>query len=165
MTLFTLSAAVSMLFITSSTPLMMALLIILQTTLVAVSMYISLVTSWLSFILFMVLVSAMMVIFVYVSSLASNDFMVTPSYMFTATLYSTPLLGLAAYFTLSPRVPPSTSQLTLTDADLAPTTLWKLYTSYTSTLTLFLILYLLVALIVVAKISLSTKGALRALGS
>nr|YP_009339289.1 NADH dehydrogenase subunit 6 [Eulimnogammarus cyaneus]APL97179.1 NADH dehydrogenase subunit 6 [Eulimnogammarus cyaneus] len=163
MTLFTLSTSLSVLFMFSKTPLMLALLIVSQTILVTLSIYIFLLTSWLSFILFMILISAMMVIFVYVSSLASNDFIVLSYSVFASSLYFLPILMMAAYLLLSEQKNDTKSQMTLSDMDLGPMVSYKLYAPNISSLTMFLIIYLLVALIVVAKISMSPKGALRAL--
>nr|YP_009118049.1 NADH dehydrogenase subunit 6 [Brachyuropus grewingkii]AJF22810.1 NADH dehydrogenase subunit 6 [Brachyuropus grewingkii] len=163
MALFTLSTTVSVLFMFSKTPLMMALLIVSQTLTVAVSLYVFLLSSWLSFILFMILVSAMMVIFVYVSSLASNDFLTLPYSLFVSILYFAPTLVLGAYLTLAYSKNLTKTQSTMSDTDLGPTIAYKLYAPYISSFTLFLITYLLVTLVIVAKITLSSKGALRAL--
>nr|YP_008964137.1 NADH dehydrogenase subunit 6 [Eulimnogammarus verrucosus]AHB14324.1 NADH dehydrogenase subunit 6 [Eulimnogammarus verrucosus] len=165
MTLFTLSTGVSLLYAFSKTPLMLAMLIVLQTMLVTMLIYTTLTTSWLSFILFMIVVSAMMVIFVYVSSLASNDFITLSHSSLMSTLYFTPLLMLMAFFLLNSQNKPTMSQLTLSDMDLGPVACYKMYTYHTSPMTMFLIIYLLVALITVVKISETSKGTLRALNT
>nr|APL97245.1 NADH dehydrogenase subunit 6 [Garjajewia cabanisii] len=165
MTLFIFSTTISIFFLFSKTPLMMALLIVTQTVVVTLSIYIFLSTSWLSFILFMILVSAMMVIFVYVSSLASNDFLALPNAMGVTYASFLLLLMLSAYLMLTKQDSHANSQSNLSDMDLGPMISYKLYAPNTSPLTMFLIIYLLVALIVVAKISMTSKGALRALKS
>nr|YP_009107169.1 NADH dehydrogenase subunit 6 [Eulimnogammarus vittatus]AIT99453.1 NADH dehydrogenase subunit 6 [Eulimnogammarus vittatus] len=163
MILFTLSTSVSLLYIFSKAPFMLAMLIVSQTILVTLLIYMTLSTSWLSFILFMILVSAMMVIFVYVSSLASNDFIIMSYSSIMSALYFVPLLVLMAYLLLSDQENRTMSQLTMSDMDLGPVACYKMYTAHTSFMTMFLIIYLLVALIIVVKISTTSKGTLRAL--
>nr|DAZ91353.1 TPA_asm: ND6 [Gammarus chevreuxi] len=156
------SAFFSTLFIFSKTPLMMAMIIIAQAVMVSFITFMFLPTSWFSFILFMVFVSAMMIIFVYVSSLASNDFFTSTGPSVALSLVAS--LALTVLFFLSPALPALTpySESTLTDLGLASVTAYKLYAPYILLVTLFLIIYLLVALIVVAKNSSTKKGALRA---
>nr|YP_009339315.1 NADH dehydrogenase subunit 6 [Pallaseopsis kessleri]APL97205.1 NADH dehydrogenase subunit 6 [Pallaseopsis kessleri] len=163
MTLFTLSAILSMLLVLSKPPLMMALLITAQTALVSLSMYLLMPTSWMSFVLLMILVSAMMVIFVYVSSLASNEFVALPKYWAMSTTATLSVWLLLGYLFLYTKKSQACSHSSMWDTDLTPILTHKLYEPYASTLTIFLIIYLLLALIVVAKISVTLKGSLRAM--
>nr|YP_006234452.1 NADH dehydrogenase subunit 6 [Gammarus duebeni]AER12198.1 NADH dehydrogenase subunit 6 [Gammarus duebeni] len=159
-----MSSFLSILFVFSSTPLVMAVLIVTQALLVSFITFTMLLTSWFSFILLMVFVSAMMVIFVYVSSLASNDFFSSNSYtnlsvmalIFTVIYMFTPVPG-PSFFSAT------YSQLAMSDADMAPLAAYKIYAPYVLIITAFLIVYLLTALIVVAKNSSSSAGALRSL--
>nr|DAZ91326.1 TPA_asm: ND6 [Echiuropus macronychus] len=163
MTLFMISTLVSLIFMFSKAPLMLSIMIVSQTIVVALSIYTFLSTSWLSYILFMIFVSAMMVIFVYVSSLASNDFFVLPHSVMWHAGYFLPLLALLTYMLMAKQENHLKTPSNLSDTDLTPLTSYKLYMTNTSSITMFLIVYLLIALIVVAKISMSPKGALRAL--
>nr|YP_009686641.1 NADH dehydrogenase subunit 6 [Gammarus lacustris]QDS78460.1 NADH dehydrogenase subunit 6 [Gammarus lacustris] len=160
---YILSMSFSWLLIFSKTPLTMAALIILQAFMVSFITFMFLLSSWFSFILFMVFISAMMVIFVYVSSLASNDFFTAPSPYLLLILFSVPFVII--FMALVPTSVPnqSHSQIFLSDLHLGSMVTYKLYSSYILATTIFLIIYLLVALIVVAKNSSSSKGALRAL--
>jgi NADH-ubiquinone oxidoreductase chain 6 len=160
---YVLSMSFSWLLIFSKTPLIIAALIILQAFIVSFITFIFLLRSWFSFILFIVFIRAIIVIFVYVSSLASNDFFTTPSPYLLLILLSVPFVII--FITLVPTSVPnqSHSQIFLSDLHLGSIVTYKLYSSYILATTIFLIIYLLIALIVVAKNSSSSKGALRAL--
>nr|DAZ91286.1 TPA_asm: ND6 [Gammarus wautieri] len=163
MTLLTslLSMQLSALFMALNTPLIMAILITTQAVVVSFSTYNTLLTSWLSFILFLVFISAMMIIFVYVSSLASNEFF--NSYTPTTTYYTMMLILSSAllYETLAPNYTKMLSKLLLTDMNLGSMTVYKMYTTHTLNISIILITYLLISLIAVAKISSYLKGPLR----
>nr|DAZ91234.1 TPA_asm: ND6 [Gammarus fossarum] len=156
-----LSMHLSTLFMTLNTPLIMAAVITTQAVLVSFSTYNISLTSWFSFILFLVFISAMMIIFVYVSSLASNEFF--NSYVLTtghhAMIMTLPLMLL--YTTPTTVNTNMFSMLTLTDTNLGPTATYKMFTSYTLNISLILINYLLISLMAVAKISSYLKGPLR----
>lgn len=156
-----LSVQLSVLFIALNTPLIIAAIITTQAILVSFSTYSISLTSWFSFILFLVFIRAIIIIFVYVSSLASNEFF--NSYTPTTTHHALLIIlsFILLYTTLTPMSANMFSILTLTDANLGPTATYKIFTSYTLNISLILITYLLISLIAVAKISSYLKGPLR----
>nr|YP_009515488.1 NADH dehydrogenase subunit 6 [Trinorchestia longiramus]AYB71599.1 NADH dehydrogenase subunit 6 [Trinorchestia longiramus] len=147
----------SLLFIHLTSPLSMGLTVILLTVPIALMMTIIINTSWFSLLLTMIFLTAMMIIFVYISSLAanelsfsSNELLLIPALFMLMMFYShfmenTPLNSFAQ--TLSP------NQFEMT---------YKMYTYDLFVMTSFLMVYLLVALIVVVKNSSMKKTPFRA---
>nr|DAZ91365.1 TPA_asm: ND6 [Pandorites podoceroides] len=157
---FYLYILLNIMFLLATTPLMLATLIILIVCMVAIFTYSLTTTSWLSFIFFMLFISAMMIIFIYVASLASNEFITTSmplpfvfiflfSFLF---LNPSTLLEDLTFFSVS---------TSITDATLTPNLMMKIYTPYISILSMFMIIYLFVALVVVAKNSSISKSPMR----
>nr|YP_009478337.1 NADH dehydrogenase subunit 6 [Gammarus roeselii]AVP50042.1 NADH dehydrogenase subunit 6 [Gammarus roeselii] len=155
-----LSIICSLLFLFSSAPLIMAFTLVTQTILVSVVTFLIMPTSWFSFILFMIFISAMMVIFVYVSSLAHNEFLSPRWTSYSAFLMLTMTILLVA---LSQNMysHQSHNYVSMSDLSLGSMSTYKLYAPYLSTISIFMIIYLLVALIAVAKNSSYNKGPLR----
>nr|YP_010943437.1 NADH dehydrogenase subunit 6 [Gammarus nipponensis]WLS55466.1 NADH dehydrogenase subunit 6 [Gammarus nipponensis] len=156
-----LSCLISILLILSYTALTIVLMVITQTTLISLSIYFTTPCSWFSFIFFLIFVSAMMIIFVYISSLASNDFMpLMSSKTLWVTMMVTPIY-LLSFILPSSHLKSSNSTTTLSDLTQTFLPPHKLYASYTTYTTLFLMAYLLFALIVVIKNSSTTVAPLR----
>lgn len=158
-----LSRFFSIFFIFSKTPLIIALVIIVQAIIIASCTFTIFYTSWFSFILFIIFIRAIIIIFVYVSSLASNDFFASAVSSFTFAFITTATITILFYLNKPTHNYIQYSQLNLSDIELGATTAYKLYAPYVLFVVIFLIVYLLVALIVVAKNSSRSQGALRAL--
>nr|YP_010223319.1 NADH dehydrogenase subunit 6 [Macrohectopus branickii]UCL27452.1 NADH dehydrogenase subunit 6 [Macrohectopus branickii] len=161
MTAHLVSILLSALFLLFPAPLMMALVIITQALLVSLLTYMTLATSWLSFVLMLVFISAMMVVYAYVASLASNDFF----YSRTHLPLSLPLLitTLIVLFTLDqgPLDLSGASSLAEPDLTSTPMSVSKLYAPGAMAVTVFLVIYLLVSLVAVAKNASYCSGPLR----
>nr|APL97255.1 NADH dehydrogenase subunit 6 [Linevichella vortex] len=150
----------SLLLIFSKTPLMMAFVVICQASLISLSIFILFLSSWFSFILFLVFISAMMIVYVYAASLASNDFVYfTSQPVLPLMLLSVPIMFIATNKFNYPLK--SSSYLKSCNLDLDTSTMHKIFSSYILTTTLFLIMYLLIALVAVAKTTANHQGALR----
>nr|YP_010031486.1 NADH dehydrogenase subunit 6 [Togoperla limbata]QOV02877.1 NADH dehydrogenase subunit 6 [Togoperla limbata] len=150
-----------------SHPLASGLMLLLQTLIVALIAGFMTQSFWFSYILFLVFLGGLLVLFIYVTSLASNE-------MFSLSLHtllytSLPLLSIGVMFSfLDPH-----AMINLTNnTDLySPTTelphlenafsLMKLYNNPTSLITLMLVLYLFLTLIAVVKITKISHGPLR----
>lgn len=156
-----ISMQLSSLFVILNTPLIISALIIAQAILISFSTYNISLTSWFSFILFLVFVRAIIIIFVYVSSLASNDFFNSYTLTMAHNITIIILFFIALYTTSTPICLEIFSKIILADTNLTPTATYKIYTSYTLNISIILITYLLVSLIAVAKISSVLKGPLR----
>lgn len=144
-------------------PLSIGLTLLIQTILVALSAGVSTYSFWFSYILFIIFLGGILVLFIYVSSLASNEF------------FSFSFARFFAYFLLS-----LTISLTLIFSDLIPNSFFTslpsssnnistttpfivswIYSDTSIVFTLFIVLYLLLTLIVVVKITNLFKGPLR----
>nr|YP_007474236.1 NADH dehydrogenase subunit 6 [Austinograea rodriguezensis]AEX32626.1 NADH dehydrogenase subunit 6 [Austinograea rodriguezensis] len=153
----------SFLFSRLSHPLSMGLTLLLQTVMISLSVGISTYSFWFSYILFMIFLGGMLVLFIYVASLASNEFFVFSSLTFA--LYSIIFLVLTFTFIfLDPILisnfsclPPSSLYSQLSTVTI---TSW-IYSNTSMNFTLFIVIYLLLTLIVVVKITNLFKGPLR----
>lgn len=152
----------STLFVVSTAPLILACLVVFTAAVVSLFTYLITTTSWLSFILLIVFVRAIIVVFVYVASLASNEFLDRAAPLAYGSALSR-FLALLTILAHTDNLVPSLSSSSLLDKNLTPVIFSKIYTSYISALSAFLITYLLIALIAVAKTSLSLNAPLRAL--
>nr|YP_009563994.1 NADH dehydrogenase subunit 6 [Alpheus inopinatus]QAX91344.1 NADH dehydrogenase subunit 6 [Alpheus inopinatus] len=155
----------SLLFTQLQHPLAMGLTLILQTVLICLASGSASSFTWLSYILFLIFLGATLVLFIYVASLASNEMFKLSAplsiMMSLPILVSTPFLLKEEL--LQPLKPLSeSSSLTELETTQDPTFfLSMIYSPSTSFLTSFMILYLLLTLIVIVKLSSSSTGPLR----
>nr|YP_009480519.1 NADH dehydrogenase subunit 6 [Cryptopygus terranovus]APX54991.1 NADH dehydrogenase subunit 6 [Cryptopygus terranovus] len=70
-----LSFMISNLYLISSHPVMLMMLILIQATLICLISWLYLKFSWFAYILFLVFLGGLMVLFIYITSLASNELM------------------------------------------------------------------------------------------
>nr|YP_009540734.1 NADH dehydrogenase subunit 6 [Pleoticus muelleri]AYQ22927.1 NADH dehydrogenase subunit 6 [Pleoticus muelleri] len=145
-------------------PLAMGLSLLAQTMMICVTTGMSTKSFWFSYILFLIFLGAMLVLFIYVASLASNE-----AFSFSGSLsmliLTTTLISLLFLFMdpLMMNFSMSVSQSSIqTDIySSTPALLSTIYNNSTMNLTLFIILYLLLTLIVVVKITNTFFGPLR----
>nr|QFG40109.1 NADH dehydrogenase subunit 6 [Alpheus bellulus] len=146
-------------------PLAMGLTLIFQTTLICLSSGSTSNFTWLSYILFLIFLGATLVLFIYVASLASNE-MFNLSYPMALVMASPLLLSLPILLKdelIQPIKPNSEKSSLITSEILSDPTfnLSMIYSPSTAFLTSFVILYLLLTLIVIVKLSSSSTGPLR----
>nr|ASM82810.1 NADH dehydrogenase subunit 6 [Neoperla sp. FS-2017] len=147
-------------------PLAMGLTLLIQTLLVCLISGLTTQTFWFSYMLFLVFLGGLLVLFIYVTSLASNEmFSLTPStsFMFISLLATSFLLYLAT--------DPVWLTPLMKNLDMMPTLpgmpaeeippLMKLYNQPTNLITLMLALYLFITLIAVVHITKISFGPLR----
>nr|YP_009525983.1 NADH dehydrogenase subunit 6 [Pseudocrangonyx daejeonensis]AXT17552.1 NADH dehydrogenase subunit 6 [Pseudocrangonyx daejeonensis] len=148
---------ITIIFVYLQHSLFMALSLVAQASLLAVTLFIAAPTPWYSYILLMLFVSGMMIIFIYTASMASNEITPPyPSYILGLSLTSTLMLWTPVLFYMST----STFQI-----DTSFNTYMLTYKPYTPSwiyFTLFLILYLLVVLILSVKLTSLSNKPLRA---
>ena len=120
---------------------------------------------WFSYILFLIFLGAILVLFIYVASLASNE-----TFRFSAPLFASIrvilLVSLVFIFIdpLAMNITINISHSSITTSSLfssTPALLNSIYNTTTMTLTLFIVLYLLLTLIAVVKITNTFFGPLR----
>nr|YP_010835973.1 NADH dehydrogenase subunit 6 [Perlomyia kappa]WGC89492.1 NADH dehydrogenase subunit 6 [Perlomyia kappa] len=165
--LLTANILISVIFTQMKHPLAMGLLLLTQTLVVCLLTGTLTQSFWFSYILFLIFIGGLLVLFIYVTSLASNE-------MFTISTKPMILTSLAftTMFMVFFIVDPSMFMTAITSADTysayesAPSlvmssSLTKLYVQPTGILTSMLILYLFLTLIAVVKITSIFQGPLR----
>nr|UER94120.1 NADH dehydrogenase subunit 6 [Ruspolia yunnana] len=157
----------SMIFTQINHPLAMTLMIILQTLLVCLFTGLSTSSFWFSYVLFLVFLGGMLVLFIYITSLASNEMFSLPikSLLISFTLIMMSLLIsmiLDHSFQCNLSNDMMNSSLSILSLQTDTTYLLiKLYNSPTNSITLMLVGYLLLTLIVIVKITNIFRGPLR----
>nr|YP_009826136.1 NADH dehydrogenase subunit 6 [Shoveliteratura triangula]QIV68427.1 NADH dehydrogenase subunit 6 [Shoveliteratura triangula] len=150
-------------------PMAMTLIIILQTLIVALTTGMMTSTFWFSYILFLVFLGGMLVLFIYITSLASNELFSIPtkSLIITLLLLSTIILiSLIADSSMwnSLNFNEDMNNMNnefITLHDESNYLLTKLYNKPTDLITLMLVNYLFLTLIAIVKITNIFQGPLR----
>nr|YP_009975994.1 NADH dehydrogenase subunit 6 [Scyllarides haanii]QNK05438.1 NADH dehydrogenase subunit 6 [Scyllarides haanii] len=158
--------SLSILFIQLSHPLSAGITLLIQTSLVALASGLVSSSFWFSYILFLIFLGGMLVLFIYVASLASNEaFKVSltlSTFILSITLtVSFSILLLDPIITLNNSLFDTTALFASHQNQSTPFSVYQIYNFPASTLTLFVILYLLFTLIVVVKITAVSFGPLR----
>nr|URX53769.1 NADH dehydrogenase subunit 6 [Cryptotermes sp. 4 AB-2022a] len=156
--LMTTSTLSGMMFTQMNHPLAMGMMLLMQTTMVCLISGLMHQSFWFQYILFMVFIGGMLVLFIYVSSLASNEMFSLSTKMMVMTT-STLLLSMMIKNWTTPDSSDSTTLNTTSNEIILMTS--KLYNQPSGTLTILAALYLLMTLIVVVKITNVSKGPLR----
>nr|WMQ53360.1 NADH dehydrogenase subunit 6 [Portunus armatus] len=153
----------SVLFTRLSHPLSMGLTLLIQTILISLTAGLSTYSYWFSYILFMIFLGGMLVLFIYVTSLASNE-----PFFFSWSAFS---MSISILFALMPLVifwdslmGSTMTQLPLSSFSFDSSNVFIISWIYSFNLmnfTLYIILYLLLTLVVVVKITNLFKGPLR----
>nr|YP_002922057.1 NADH dehydrogenase subunit 6 [Penaeus californiensis]ACB30100.1 NADH dehydrogenase subunit 6 [Penaeus californiensis] len=145
-------------------PLAMGIMLLFQTIMICVTAGLSMNSFWFSYILFLIFLGAMLVLFIYVASLASNEsFSFSGSLLLTSSFITFMGFMMIIVDPLLLNTPMSIQQSSLTNSHLTSTQflLNSIYNYTTMNLTLFIVLYLLLTLIVVVKITNTFFGPLR----
>lgn len=138
------------------------LLLLTQTILISITIGLSTYSFWFSYILFLVFLGGILILFIYVTSLASNEpfvFRTSISILIilTLTLSISPLL-------IDSLISPTKASLPFSSLEFTQSTRFIvrwIYNSPSIIFTLYIISYLLLTLIVVVKIVNLFKGPLR----
>nr|WHM51742.1 NADH dehydrogenase subunit 6 [Gnathamitermes grandis] len=156
--LMSMSTMTSLMFTQMKHPMAMGLMLLIQTTMVCLisgTMYSSF---WFSYILFMIMIGGMLVLFMYMTSLASNEMFSPSNKMLTATLTLLPIL-MYMMPTVTNNKEMCTHNTMMENEILTTTTV--MYNQMMGTMTTLLVLYMLLTLIVVVNIINVSKGPLR----
>nr|YP_006503893.1 NADH dehydrogenase subunit 6 [Mastotermes darwiniensis]AFM92393.1 NADH dehydrogenase subunit 6 [Mastotermes darwiniensis]UZC33344.1 NADH dehydrogenase subunit 6 [Mastotermes darwiniensis] len=157
--ILSMSLITSLTFSQMNHPLAMGLMLMIQTILMAVISGLMHQSFWFSYVLFLVFMGGMLILFIYVTSLASNEMFHTSTKMMMAMviMFAILLLSMNSVYNYNNHDSLPNEEMT-TNTFLI---LSKLYNLPTGTLTIMLALYLLLTLIVVVKITNLAKGPLR----
>nr|AQP27703.1 NADH dehydrogenase subunit 6 [Microcerotermes crassus] len=153
-----LSMTTSLMFTQMKHPLAMGLMLLIQTTMVCLISGTMYKSFWFSYILFMIMIGGMLVLFMYMTSLASNEMFSPSNKMLMATLLTLPaLLYMMPTVTNNKEMCPH--DMMAENETLTTTTV--MYNQTMGTMTTLLVLYMLLTLIVVVNIINVYKGPLR----
>nr|QXG15684.1 NADH dehydrogenase subunit 6 [Triceratopyga calliphoroides] len=165
--LMTLLIIFNFIFMNMKHPLAMGLILLIQTTLVTLTSGLMTKSFWFSYILFLVFLGGMLVLFIYVTSLASNEmFTFSIKLLFISlsifmlmiiTLFFMDKNNLLQYQNLEIKSIYDMNSYLMENS----LSLNKLYNYPTNLLTILLMNYLLITLIAVVKITNLFKGPLR----
>nr|QNE85918.1 NADH dehydrogenase subunit 6 [Brachyptera risi] len=163
-----MSTMLSVIFTQMSHPLAMGMMLLLQTLVISLLTGFMTQSFWFSYILFLVFLGGLLVLFIYVTSLASNEMFSLSTKILLLVMVPFSLTTMLLLLTDS-----VTWLTTLLNSDMlnilntplyteeAIPTLMKLYNQPTGYLTLILVLYLFLTLIAVVKITSIFDGPLR----
>nr|UPX88522.1 NADH dehydrogenase subunit 6 [Zwicknia bifrons]UPX88535.1 NADH dehydrogenase subunit 6 [Zwicknia bifrons] len=168
LTLMILTITTSLIFTQMTHPLAMGMMLLLQTLLICLLTGVMAQSFWFSYVLFLVFLGGMLVLFIYVTSLASNEMFSLSMKMTLFLVLPISIIGIIFLTTdgsvwLSNLLNNDTLNMTdiLLYQEAAVTPLLKLYNQPTSFITLMLVLYLFLTLIAVVKITSISYGPLR----
>nr|AXI98568.1 NADH dehydrogenase subunit 6 [Pseudoniphargus elongatus] len=155
------SVMLSMTFLMGKSPLFLSLIIIVQTITIAIIVNILTLSSWFSFMLLMIYLSGMMIVFIYVSSMASNEFFPLKYSKLMAFVILSIILLTSIFMS---NYHPKSDYINILNLDLTQTTIFKTAKMFAKPLfmmTILLIIYLLLAMIMVVKNSSFSSGPMR----
>nr|ATN95826.1 NADH dehydrogenase subunit 6 [Mesocapnia daxingana] len=168
LTLMIFTITTSLIFTQMTHPLAMGMMLLLQTLLICLLTGVMAQSFWFSYVLFLVFLGGMLVLFIYVTSLASNEMFSLSLKMVMFSFLPMSVIGILLLTTdgsvwVSNLLNNDTLNMTdiLVYQEAAVTPLLKLYNQPTSFITLMLVLYLFLTLIAVVKITSISYGPLR----
>nr|YP_009503185.1 NADH dehydrogenase subunit 6 [Dotilla wichmanni]AXA13787.1 NADH dehydrogenase subunit 6 [Dotilla wichmanni] len=155
--------SLSILFTNLNHPLAMGLALLIQTVLITITIGMFNFSFWFSYILFLVFLGGMLVLFIYVASLASNEMFSSPSPLMFILFSSSFLVSLTLLIS-DPLLTSFSSSLPFSSIKTNISTQFIIswiYNSPSMSFTIFIVSYLLLMLIIVVKIVNLFKAPLR----
>nr|YP_009989178.1 NADH dehydrogenase subunit 6 [Filchnerella rubrimargina]QNM40755.1 NADH dehydrogenase subunit 6 [Filchnerella rubrimargina]QZR91979.1 NADH dehydrogenase subunit 6 [Filchnerella nigritibia] len=167
MTIMSLSNALNINFIKLNHPMSMMMFIIIQTLLIGLTAGTLMESFWLAYILFLTFLGGMLVLFIYITSIASNEMFqlksisaILTGIMWLILTISLILLDKSLYIDLLKN---SDTYLTTNNMNFQEMTmsLNKIYNNPTFMITMMMMIYLFLALLAVVKITNINQGPIR----
>nr|UYA96516.1 NADH dehydrogenase subunit 6 [Janus sp. 1 GYN-2022d] len=167
--LSSMSMMMGLLFTQLNHPLAMGLMLLVQTMLISLMTGMMTQTFWFSYILFLIMLGGMLVLFIYVSSLASNEMfnmsmmnMIISMMIFIVMMLTMMLIDSYTniFFSLNKEIINNTTPEMLYNME-SNFMVNKIYNQPTNYITLMLINYLFITLIAIVKITNIMNGPLR----
>nr|YP_009490596.1 NADH dehydrogenase subunit 6 [Taeniopteryx ugola]AWH98605.1 NADH dehydrogenase subunit 6 [Taeniopteryx ugola] len=162
------SIALSFIFTQMTHPLAMGMMLLLQTLMICLLTGLTTQSFWFSYILFLVFLGGLLVLFIYVTSLASNEMfslstkiIVFIGIPFTGLIFVSLFFDSSLWMTNLMNSDMLNMNSILMYSEESLPTLMKLYNQPTGYITLMLVLYLFLTLIAVVKITNIFSGPLR----
>nr|URX53834.1 NADH dehydrogenase subunit 6 [Glyptotermes sp. 13 AB-2022a] len=157
--LMIVSTMMSLFFTQMNHPMAMGMVLLMQTMMMCLISGLMHQSFWFQYILFMVFVGGMLVLFIYVASLASNEMFSLSTKMMMSAAALLPMMLMMKDWTMI-KGEETTNYETMMEAKIITMTT-KLYNPPSGLLTILMALYLFLTLIVVVKITNMSKGPLR----
>nr|YP_010757410.1 NADH dehydrogenase subunit 6 [Aconurella montana]WEU77753.1 NADH dehydrogenase subunit 6 [Aconurella montana] len=147
--------AISTLIMFLKTPMSMGVLLLTQTTLATLLICKMALSSWMSMVMFMMFIGGLLILFMYMSSIASNEkFKPSLKLVFVLIMIITPTEEMFMEI--------QTNEMMSSNMKMDMISMSKIYNKKTMMMTLFLFLYMLLSMISVTVIVKMFKGPLRA---
>nr|QZP41091.1 NADH dehydrogenase subunit 6 [Geoscapheus dilatatus] len=156
----TMSSLLSILFTQMNHPLAMGLILLIQTIMISMITGLSTQSFWFSYVLFLIFIGGMLVLFIYITSLASNEMFISYNNLVDMMMMIMPLLVFLMKMNFL-NLTNQESLMFLMINNSTPLPLLKLYSYPTGMLTIMMAIYLLITLIAVVKIINIFSGPLR----
>nr|AVN68104.1 NADH dehydrogenase subunit 6 [Blattella vaga] len=159
--LLSVSTLLSIIFTQMNHPLAMGLILLIQTVMISMISGMLSQSFWFSYVLFLIFLGGMLILFIYVTSLASNEMFLLSTKIMVSTMIIMPIMILLF---LNIDIQTMQNQEMTYFMSLNNTlinSLSKLYNQPTGTITILLASYLFLTLIAVVKITNIFKGPLR----
>nr|AVN68173.1 NADH dehydrogenase subunit 6 [Cryptocercus hirtus] len=159
--MMSMSITLSMMFTQMNHPLAMGVMLLMQTVLVCLMSGMMSQSFWFAYIMFLIFIGGMLVLFIYVTSLASNEmFTLSTKMMISSTMSMIILLLMTSnWMKMNNSETLTNEMLNLNNEN--QTQLNMLYNNPNGKMTILLASYLFLALITVVKITNISKGPLR----
>nr|YP_010478439.1 NADH dehydrogenase subunit 6 [Orosius sp.]UVI59883.1 NADH dehydrogenase subunit 6 [Orosius sp.] len=147
--------AISMVTFSMKTPMSLGVLLLMMTTLSTILISLIAASAWMPMIMFLMLIGGLLILFMYMSSIASNEkFNSNIKLLFLSMfIFILPYENLMSEFI--------NNELLESTMTLESISMIKIYNKKTFMITIMLFLYLLLSMIVVTKITKIFKGPLR----
>nr|YP_010041766.1 NADH dehydrogenase subunit 6 [Ceriagrion fallax]QPB15095.1 NADH dehydrogenase subunit 6 [Ceriagrion fallax] len=158
-----LNSVNSMIFIMMKHPMSMGVTLLIQTVIICVITSNMSKTSWFSYILFLVFLGGMLVLFIYMTSVASNELFLKNKISSFITIITGTVLLMMMFALIDPMLLNNNSQETMDlfikNSEAMMT--MSLFNYPNNIMTIAVVLYLFLTLVVVVKITESHQGPLR----
>nr|AFQ62305.1 NADH dehydrogenase subunit 6 [Salpingus aeneus] len=160
--LFSLNLTLSLIFMFLTHPLSAGLILLMQTIIISLITSNFYINFWFSYILFLIMIGGMLILFIYMTSIASNEkfFFDMKSMMITMIIPSITLIFYYLNYLFSMNFM-NNEMLIFNKTLINSMTLNKYFSYPLNMILLFIIIYLFITLIAVVKITNFNKGPLR----
>nr|AVN67610.1 NADH dehydrogenase subunit 6 [Asiablatta kyotensis] len=159
--MMSLSMLLSIMFTQINHPLAMGLILLIQTVMISIISGILSQTFWFSYVLFLIFLGGMLILFIYVTSLASNEMFFLSTKIMMSSMFILMSSFMILYLNKSPIIQNQEMLNFIMLNNPIYTSITKLYNQPTGIITILLASYLFLTLIAVVKIINIFKGPLR----
>nr|YP_010254114.1 NADH dehydrogenase subunit 6 [Scaphidium formosanum]QTZ18655.1 NADH dehydrogenase subunit 6 [Scaphidium formosanum] len=156
--MFSISMTIAFLLVLMNHPLTMGLILLLQTILITLISSTMMTNFWFSYILFLIMISGMLVLFIYMTSLASNE-----KFKYSNKLMLLSISTMSTYLIINKFMINNNNMdfMSWNNNLMFKMNLSKFLNSPSNLMMIMLIIYLLITLIAIVKITNTSMGPLR----